>query len=106
LSRPRLKLVVNIRETDAYDVYIGRGSKWGNPFELRDYAYDRDYVLELYERHLMQSPELLASLHELTGKVLGCYCAPKKCHGDILVRLANNVIAVGALKRRAERMAA
>ena len=26
---------------------------------------------------------------ELKGKTLGCFCAPKACHGDILLALAN-----------------
>jgi hypothetical protein len=31
----------------------------------------------------------MASLDELRGLVLGCWCAPRPCHGDVLVRLAN-----------------
>jgi hypothetical protein len=75
-------------------VYIGRptrghrGSKWGNPFhEGRD--GDRGEVIVKYEDWLRSQPELLAALPELRGKVLGCWCAPKPCHGDVLVRLAN-----------------
>lgn len=70
-----------------YHVYIGRPSKWGNP-----YHYPRDgtlgEVLELYRRHVLTSPELVAALPELKGKVLGCWCAPNPCHGDILAVLA------------------
>ena len=29
-----------------------------------------------------------AALPELRGKILGCWCAPKVCHGDVLVELA------------------
>lgn len=42
-----------------------------------------------YRRYLMSSPELLADLHQLKGKVLGCWCKPGPCHGDILVSLVN-----------------
>ena len=35
-----------------------------------------------------EQPELLAALPELAGKTLGCWCAPKACHGDVLARLA------------------
>jgi len=72
-----------------YDVYIGRPSKWGNPFTIgRD--GDRGDVIERYERWLRSQPELLAALPELAGKTLGCWCAPRACHGDVLARLARD----------------
>lgn len=89
-------MVVNIRDTTDYDVYIGRGSKWGNPYKLKDYAGDREYVLRLYHRYLLDNRELLRDLSELTGKTLGCYCAPLACHGDILTRMANNPYTIMA----------
>jgi hypothetical protein len=71
-----------------HDVYIGRPSKWGNPFVIgRDGT--RPQVIERYERWLLDQPALLAALPELTGKTLGCWCAPQACHGDVLGRLAN-----------------
>ncbi len=72
---------------ESYDVYIGRGSKWGNPFIIGTDG-SRDEVIAKYENYIMNKPELLADIHELKGKVLGCYCKPKTCHGDILARLA------------------
>jgi Domain of unknown function (DUF4326) len=39
--------------------------------------------------HLPAHPELMGALGELRGKVLGCWCSPKPCHGDVLARLAN-----------------
>lgn len=80
-------IVVNIRDSGC-DVYIGRGSKWGNPFRIPQHG-TRDEVIELYEERLLNSPELMAALPELKGKVLGCYCKPKDCHGDVLARLAD-----------------
>lgn len=75
----------------AYDLYIGRPSKWGNPFALPKGAsdLDRHELLALYRRWLMQQDELLADLHELRGKVLGCWCSPKACHGDVLAEIVN-----------------
>ena len=70
-------------------VYIGRGSKWGNPFVI-DKDGSRSDVIAKYEEYILGKPELLAQLHELKGKDLVCYCAPQACHGDLLVRLANN----------------
>ena len=69
-------------------VYIGRPSKWGNPFTMNG-EQDRERVIAQFEQYLLNSPELLAQLGELKGKDLVCYCAPKACHGDILLRLAN-----------------
>jgi hypothetical protein len=72
----------------SFDVYIGRPSKWGNPFVLgRDGG--RDEVIARYREWLVQQPELMATLSELKGKVLGCWCAPLSCHGDVLAELAN-----------------
>lgn len=71
---------------DAFDVYIGRPSKWGNPFVIgRD--GNRDAVIEKYRKWVLSQPDLLRDLPELRGKVLGCWCKPKACHGDVLVEL-------------------
>jgi hypothetical protein len=73
---------------EQFDVYIGRPSKWGNPFVIgRDGT--REEVITKYERWLKQQPELMQSLSELRGKILGCWCSPQACHGDVLVRLAS-----------------
>ncbi len=68
---------------EPYDVYIGRPSKWGNPYVIGKDG-DRDEVISKYEMYIMCHPELFAELQELEGKVLGCWCAPQECHGDIL----------------------
>jgi hypothetical protein len=79
---------------EPFDVYIGRPnkwvrrpSKWGNPFVIGEDG-TRDDVISKYEAWIRTKPELLADLPELRGKVLGCWCAPLACHGDVLVRLA------------------
>lgn len=82
--------MVNRRLGVEYDIYIGRPSIWGNPFAIgRDGT--RDEVIQKYAAWLMKQPQLLSRIHELRGKVLGCYCKPKACHGDILAYLANNL---------------
>jgi Domain of unknown function (DUF4326) len=83
--------VVNLR-VDAFDVYIGRGSPWGNPFRVGA-GFSRARVLEEYEKHLWSNPELFRRLPELAGRRLGCYCAPLPCHGDLLVKLVNETCA-------------
>lgn len=71
-----------------YDVYIGRPSKWGNPFVV-GVDGDRATVIAQYRDWVLRQPELMAALPELRGKVLGCWCSPQACHGDVLVELAN-----------------
>jgi hypothetical protein len=69
-------------------VYIGRPSKWGNPFVIgRDGT--RDEVIAKYQAYVLGKPALLAALPELRGKDLVCWCAPCACHGDVLLALAN-----------------
>lgn len=65
-------------------VRIDRRTEWGNPFELPADG-DRDTVIRNYAEHyLPNKPSLLAKLGDLRGKVLGCWCAPEPCHGDVL----------------------
>jgi len=83
----RVTRVVHCKR-ERYDVYIGRPSKWGNPFTIGKDG-TRAQVIERYEEYLLGSPDLMAALPELMGRVLGCWCAPKPCHGDILARYAD-----------------
>jgi hypothetical protein len=69
-------------------VYIGRGSKWGNLFRIGADG-DRAAVIAKYERWLADQHQLLRALDELRGRDLVCWCAPRSCHGDLLLRLAN-----------------
>jgi hypothetical protein len=76
---------------EPYDVYIGRPSKWGNPFEIGKDG-TRKEVIEKYQNWIINQPDLMKDLPELRGKILGCWCKPQACHGDVLVRLANNAM--------------
>lgn len=69
-----------------FDVYIGRPSKWGNPFAIGKDG-TREEVIEKYKEWIISNPELLAQLPELDGKTLGCWCYPQKCHGEVLLEL-------------------
>ncbi len=77
--------VVN-RKTEPFDVFIGRGSLWGNPFRIGEDG-DRQEVIRKYQVWIGKQDYILSRLPELKSKVLGCYCSPLPCHGDVLVKL-------------------
>jgi hypothetical protein len=83
MSGTRTTKVVHCKRAP-FDIYIGRPSKWGNPFVIgRD--GNRDEVIEKYRAYIVGHPTLLTAVKsELKGKVLGCWCAPQSCHGDVL----------------------
>jgi hypothetical protein len=70
-------------------IYVGRPSKWGNPYKVgRDGT--REEVIVKYAGWLegMTFNELL-DLDELRDKDLVCWCSPLPCHADILLDLAS-----------------
>lgn len=78
---------------EKYDVYIGRPSKWGNPFSWKEGTLaefkvnNKEESIRSYRQWILNNPKLLSQLHELKGKILGCWCSPYSCHGDILIEL-------------------
>ncbi len=70
-------------------VFIGRPSKWGNPYRLgRDGG--RELAIDRYRAYILRTPKLLAAVKtELRGKHLVCFCSPRPCHGDVLLEIAN-----------------
>lgn len=84
-----------IHDTPKNAVYIGRPSKWGNPFVIGEHG-TRAEVIQKYEDYLLGSPELMSCIvQELRGKHLVCYCAPHACHGQVLMKHANCVFDDG-----------
>ena len=67
---------------------LGR-SKFYNPIKL-EHEDDRTQIIEAYRNYLLNNTNLLAQIEELRGKVLVCYCAPKMCHGNVLIELLNS----------------
>lgn len=90
--------VVHFKKED-YDVYIGRPSKWGNPYThkqdgktLAKYIVkNRKEAVEAYREWITkgEGKHLMKDLCELKGKVLGCWCKPQPCHGEVLSELVN-----------------
>ena len=101
--------VINIRDApkgwqkDPTYVYIGRwhssqkygslgSSKWRNPYGGSRISDDeRDQLIAMFERYLLKNEELMRSLPELRDKTLICWCAPRQCHGDVLVRMVDGL---------------
>jgi hypothetical protein len=88
-------------------IYIGRGSKWGNPFshlknsqakiivatrEESILCYKQWICRDYYWPFIPNPPTIKEIIDELCGRDLVCYCAPKPCHGDFLLEVANNNI--------------
>jgi hypothetical protein len=69
-------------------VDIGRPGPWGNPYRIGPDG-DRETVIAKYSVWIRSQPALMAALPGLCGKVLGCWCKPQPCHGDVLAALAD-----------------
>lgn len=91
-------------------VYIGRGSKYGNPFSHLSYGKavvqvgTRDLAIKMYLSWILGDKDLIKlvserggplpptheDIQELEGKDLVCWCSPLPCHGQVLMELINN----------------
>ena len=89
--------VVNIKE-EPHDVYIGRGGRgkdgyFGNPFPLKT-GEERGSTLEKYKAYFYNRMEsdlgFKQKVHKLKGQILGCFCKPNPCHGDIIADYLDN----------------
>lgn len=79
-------------------VYVGRPTKWGNPYQIKKPAskldaYSRINAIESYKIHLQRNPRIVEQAKsELKGKNLACWCKlDQECHADILLKIANEV---------------
>lgn len=80
--------VLNKRDVSgSFDMYIGRGSPWGNPYVIGKDG-DRAEVIAKYRKYaVMMLSENPHWLYRLRGKDLVCFCAPLACHGDVLLEM-------------------
>lgn len=103
-----LTTVVNIRDTKDYDIYVGRevknkyynlkGHKFANPFYLYN-EKDRDKIYDMYEKAFkgyyimsVNTRDIIhidVTLDLMKDKKIACWCFPKKCHADLLAKLAD-----------------
>lgn len=83
--------VVNLYK-EPHTVYIGRGSKWGNPFVIGKNG-DREAVIALYRKYLWQKIKSTRDdFQNIQGQTLGCFCKPQACHGDVIVQAMNWIL--------------
>lgn len=76
------------QESNLYE-RVDRFTEWGNPFVLNDDG-NRDEVCDAYEQHYFPFKKSLhLKVKNLKGKVLGCHCAPARCHGHFLANIVN-----------------
>ena len=72
-------------------VYVGRGTKWGNPYRVSGETTAHKAV-EMYRDYLQRAPnqaEVQAGLTELRGCDLACWCSlSQPCHATVLLELA------------------
>lgn len=66
--------------------YIGRPSIFGNPFPVE--RYGRDACIRSFEVHARKTSIIMAAIEALPDDaILGCWCFPRPCHGDVIVKL-------------------
>lgn len=93
--------LINMRNypTDKVDFYVGdktdstsfEVSEFRNPFDKAEKGRDvavTHYMIYFYRRYLSED-EFRKSVHRLQGKTLGCWCYPRRCHGEVIVDLLN-----------------
>ncbi len=70
-------------------VYVGRPTKWGNPFDLA--THGRGMALRHFRRRVLGLQAIgVDLLADLRGKNLACWCPlDRACHADVLLELAN-----------------
>ena len=97
---PTALTIVNLHRVQtlpANTVKVDRGSDWGNPSVMHS-EMDRDHVCESFRRYaewrLRVEPQWL---DPIIGKHLACWCAPKRCHTEILRELANHSLSIRSL---------
>jgi uncharacterized protein (DUF488 family) len=100
---PTIQIVNHYQLHHGDNEYIGRGSVLENPYGIKDITEEE--ALSKYEKYLydelskgntkiINELDRLAQIAIKTGTlVLRCYCAPKRCHGEIVKQLLLTAIS-------------
>ena len=93
---PHKHLVPWLQDEDllSYVGHSGNRHSWpasdfASPF-IKEAKSDREAMVRHYDQWLDEQPNLLERIRkgELSGRALGCWCAPKPCHADVLAHRA------------------
>ena len=81
--------ITRVDKTETYDVFIGRPSKFSNPFK-RGIDGTKSEVITKFEEYFKNLPNLDNLLDELEGKRIACWCPLETpCHSDVIIKLYN-----------------
>jgi hypothetical protein len=77
-------------QTTPKAVYVGRPSRWGNPYRVGVHGTAEECV-RLFEARYGNDADYRAAVRtELAGKSLACWCkVGQPCHAAVLLRWAN-----------------
>lgn len=87
-----MSLVVHWRRSE-YDVLIDRTTSWGNPYRIGRDGTREEVIAKFRAWWYLPSQKSLRqrARKELKGKRLGCWCAPRACHGHVIVQYVNRI---------------
>lgn len=91
---------------EPFHIYIGRKSPFGNPYThmqgptLAEHVVgSREEAIAEYKKYFLkrveEDPEFRAKVMTLKDKVLGCFCKPLACHGDVIAEWLDNLPSLG-----------
>lgn len=88
-----MTVVVNIKKTKRCDVYIGRGSIYGNPFIIGKDGIRKDVISKYRDwfYNKLKDKRFCDNVLALKDKSIGCYCKPDDCHGDVIAEYLNGL---------------
>ncbi|WP_046483856.1 DUF4326 domain-containing protein [Pseudomonas veronii] len=91
----KITKVSNKDQGESYDVYIGRGTLWGNPYQMGKEGTREEVIAKFaydFEKRFLKLPDKFdENIEKLRGKTLGCHCKPAACHGDVIANYLNSL---------------
>lgn len=79
---------------EKYDILIDRTGIFGNPFyvcKIRNREQAIKEFKEYFYKRIEHDLDFKNAVLTLKGKILGCWCKPKACHGDIYVEYLEGI---------------
>jgi hypothetical protein len=71
-------------------VFVGRPSRWANPFRVAKPEWSEDVVVALFSELCVPEWTRTGAIASLRGRNLACWCRlDQPCHADVLLQLAN-----------------